>query len=253
MTTVAWILRDQASVSGGDAFRNPLAPPVIGTLAEAAVAPLVTALIGCAAIAVVLTVVRARRSVGIARLQMRWFAVAAAAFVALLVVGMLAEGFGELVGDLVFYSGWVLGLNGIAAAIGVAVLRYRLYEIDWVVSRTVAYAIVTAVLVAVYTAVAVLPSALFASESDLLVAAATLAVAGAFMPLQRRVRARVDRHFNRSGFDAHRLVERFGVRVRDEFDVEDLLADLRGVVAATVEPAHVSLWTGSSDHMGARR
>lgn len=132
----------------------------VGLLAGVAVAPLVTALIGCAAIAVVLTVVRARRSVGIARLQMR---------------------------------------------------------------------------------------------SELLVAAATLAAVGAFMPVRRRVRARVDRHFNRSGFEAHRLVERFAVRVRDEFDVEDLLADPRGVVAATVEPAHVWLWTGSSDHMGARR
>lgn len=247
LCALSWVVRDQASVSGGEPFPNPLAPPVVGTLAEAAVAPLTTALVGCAVLAVVLAVLRYRRSTGIERLQLRWFAFAAIALPVLLVVGTLAETVGETFGDLVFYMGWVLGLNGIAVAIGIAVLRHRLYEIDRVISRTVTYAVVTVALVVVYAAVAVLPSALFALDSDLLVAAATLAAAGAFMPLRRRVQARVDRRFNRSRHDAYRLVDRFGERVRTEFDLEDLAADLRRVVAATVQPAHLSLWTDARD------
>lgn len=247
LCALSWVFRDQASASGHEPFPNPLAPPFIGTVAEAAVAPIVTALVACAVAAAILVVLRFRRAVGIERLQLRWFALAAAALPVLLVVGSLAEIVSEMFGDVADNVAWVVGFNGIAVAIGIAVLRYRLYEIDRVVSRTVTYAVVTALLIAVYAVIAVLPSVVFDLRSDLLVAVATLAAAGVFVPLRRRVQARVDRRFNRSRYDALQLVDGFGVRVRNKFDVADLLADLGGVVAATVQPTHVSLWAGGLD------
>lgn len=257
LCALSWVLRSEAGFAGDEPFPNPLAPPVVGTLAEAAVEPIGTALGACTVIAVILAVLRYRRAVGVRRLQLRWFALAAAALPLLLIAGTFAEIVlvSETLGDLVFNVAWVVGFNGIAVAIGIAVLRYRLYEIDRVVSRTVTYAIVTGVLIVVYAAVAVLPSVVVELRSDLLVAVATLAAAGVFVPLRRRVQARVDRRFNRSRHDALQLAEGFGVRVRNEFDVEDLLTDLGGVVAAGVQPTHVSLWVGgrSSDAPGGQR
>lgn len=248
---LAWLVRADASVSGGAVFPNPLAPPVLGDLADAATGPLGTTLVGCAVGAIGLAVVHYRRSTGVERLQRRWFAVAAVALPALLLLGLLIGEVDERIGDVAFYVGWVLGLNGIAVAIGIAVLRHRLYEIDRVVSRTVTYAVVTAALVAVYATIVVLPSALFALESDLLVAAATLAAAGLFLPLRRRVQALVDRRFNRSHYDASMLVERFGVRVRHELEPDDVTADLRDVVIALAQPAHLSVWVPGGHHVPA--
>lgn len=113
------------------------------------------------------------------------------------------------------------------------------------ISRTVSYPLVSAVLVGVYVIVAIVPSAVFALESDLLVAAATLVAAGAFVPVRRRVQAAVDQRFNRARYDAARVVERFGERLRDDLDLDGLRADLRDVVAVTVQPTHVSLWVPS--------
>jgi hypothetical protein len=129
-----------------------------------------------------------------------------------------------------------------AVVVAVAVLRYRLYEIDQIISRTATYAVVSAVLVTVYAAVAVVPSAVFDLDSDLLVAAATLAAAAVFVPVRRRVQALVDRRFNRARYDAQQVVDRFGSRLRADVDMAHLADDLRRVVGATVQPAHVTLW-----------
>lgn len=133
-------------------------------------------------------------------------------------------------------------LTALPVSVLVAVTRYRLYEIDRLISRTVGYALVSAVLVGVYALIAIVPSALLDVESDLLVAAATLAAAGAFVPARRRIQATVDRHFNRARYDAQRVVDGFGDRLRHDLDLDGLAADVRAVVATTVQPAHVSLW-----------
>jgi hypothetical protein len=130
-----------------------------------------------------------------------------------------------------------------------AILRFRLYEIDRIITRTVTYAVVTAVLALVYISVSIIPATVLdapagatSGGSERFVAAATLTAAGAFVPVRRRVQAVVDRRFNRSRYDAQRVVERFGSRLRRDVDLDSLTGDLRGVVASTVQPAHVSLW-----------
>jgi hypothetical protein len=124
----------------------------------------------------------------------------------------------------------------------VAVLRYRLYELDRVVSRTVTYAAVTGLLVATYAGLVTAVSRLTPSGSSLAVAASTLAVAALFQPVRRRVQAAVDRRFNRTRYDAARTVEQFRLRLRDEVDLDAVRSDLLTVVHRTVQPAGVALW-----------
>jgi len=180
-------------------------------------------------------VVRWRRSRGVERLQVRWLMLAG---VVVAVTSLATFRSFRLWAELLF----LVSLLAVPVAVSVAILRYRLYEIDRIISRTVTYAIVSAMLVAVYAALAVLPAALLTLRSDLLVAAATLATAATAVPLHGRVQAVVDRRFNRSRYDATRLVESFGAQVRHELDVADLLADMRRVIGATVQPAHLSMW-----------
>jgi len=130
----------------------------------------------------------------------------------------------------------------IPAAILVAILRYRLFELDRLMSRTVTYAVVSAVLIAVYSAITVVPSAAFDLQSDLLVAAATLVAAAVFVPVRVRVQAAVDRRFNRARYDAALVVEQFASRLRHDVDLGALVRDLGDTVATTMQPAHVSLW-----------
>ncbi len=144
--------------------------------------------------------------------------------------------------SLVLDVAFIVGFLGVAVSITLAILRYRLYEIDRIISRAATYAVVTAVLVGVYVLVAVLPSAVFDLKSDLLVAAATLAAAALFVPVRRRVQAVVDRRFNRARYDAQRVIERFGSRMRDELVLDGLTRDLHAVVAATVRPSRAWVW-----------
>ncbi len=178
--------------------------------------------------------VRFSRARIVERQQLKWVIVAAALF-------PLALAFEEVAPALtsVLFS---VALIGLPLAIAVAILRYRLYEIDRIISRTVTYGLVTAVLVGVYALVAVVPAALFDLQSDLLVAGATLVAAAAFGPVRRRVQRLVDRRFNRTRYDAAQVADAFAARLRDEVDLTDLTDDLRGVVATTVQPAHLSLW-----------
>jgi hypothetical protein len=199
--------------------------------------------------------VRFRRAGAVVRQQMKWvlFGVAAAIVVHLTVIfgsGLLDLGVTR-VEDYTF--GLVLG--AFPVTIGLAVLRYRLYDIDRIVSRAVAYAGVTLTLVGLYAAGVVGLGALARSvtgdaSNDLVVAASTLAVAAAFGPVRRRVQAVVDRRFNRTRYDAARTVESFGARLREEVDLDLLATDLRGVVVETMRPAHVALWLPAGDHPG---
>jgi hypothetical protein len=143
----------------------------------------------------------------------------------------------------------LLGMLSVPVAIGVAMLRYRLYEVDRVISRTLVYGGLTLILGAAYSVLVVAGQAIFSSfagGSNLAIAASTLVVAALFLPLRVRLQRVVDRRFYRRRYDAQRTLERFGARLREEIDLELLTADLRGVVDETMQPAHVSLWLRSA-------
>ena len=185
---------------------------------------------------------RWRRAGATERAQLRWFLCGAVAVLGLLVLISLPEGTDRGAAAIAARVFVAIGLWGLPAAIVIAITRYRLYEIDRLVSRTVSYAVVIGVLASVYAGGVFLLSSLLPLESDLAVATSTLLVAALFNPLRRRVQQRVDRRFNRPRFDAGREVERFAGRVRTDLDLDDLTADLIGVVARTVQPSTASVW-----------
>ena len=129
----------------------------------------------------------------------------------------------------------------VAVAIGIAVLRYRLYDIDRVISRTVAYAVITGLLAGIYAGLVLLATQVFRVHTPVAVAAATLAAA-LFNPVRRRVQKAVDRRFNRARYDADKTVAPFAAHLKDAVDLDSVRDDLAGVVHQTLEPAHVSVW-----------
>jgi len=124
----------------------------------------------------------------------------------------------------------------------VAILRYRLYDIDRIISRTLAYAIVTALLAAVYAGPVLLSTQVLGLRIPVAVAVATLAAAALFNPLRRRIQRLVDRRFNRARYDAEVTVAAFAARLKDSVDLDAVRDDLAGVVTRALEPAHVSVW-----------
>jgi hypothetical protein len=181
-------------------------------------------------------VLRFRSSRGVERQQLRWVAAGAAAAVAGLLAGAAAPQ-GTLVASVLYASVLCIPL-----AVAVAVLRYRLWDLDHLVSRTVTYAVVTALLVVPYLLIVPAAGRLVAGSGSLAVAAATLAAAALFQPLRRRVQDLVDRRFNRRRYDAARTVEGFAARLRDQVDLDALSAELLAVVDHTMQPAAASLW-----------
>jgi len=136
-----------------------------------------------------------------------------------------------------------VGIGALPVSIGVAILKYRLYDIDRIISRTLAYAIVTGLLVGVYAGLVLLATGVFRFHSTVAVAAATLAAAALFNPLRRRVQRAVDRRFNRARYDADLTVAAFASRLKDAVDLDAVRDDLAGVVQNVLEPVHVSVWT----------
>jgi hypothetical protein len=187
-------------------------------------------------------VARFRRSRGVERQQLKWLAFTGA----LMVVGFsVATTTGSGVVSDVFFVLGIAALVLMPIAVAIAILRYRLYEIDRVISKTLVYAVLTVILGAAYAGLVIGGQALFSSfagGSHLAIAVSTLVVAGLFLPLRSRVQGLVDRRFYRRRYDAQRTLEAFGTRLRDELDLETLAGDLRGVVTETMQPAHATVW-----------
>ena len=194
--------------------------------------------------AAVCVVLRFRASRGVERQQMRWVAAGIAGAVALLLLGVPGglELLPSATANTVLSNLVYPALLCPPVAIGVAVLRYRLWDLDRLVTRTVTYAVVTALLVVPYLLILPATTRLAGEAGSLAVAAATLAAVALFSPLRRRVRETVDRRFNRRRYDAARTVEAFAARLRDQVDLDALEGELLGVVDQTVQPARASLW-----------
>ena len=194
--------------------------------------------------------VRLRRSRGVKRQQVKWFAYAVAV---LATSAILAYVVSELVG--VAWLEWVssmlviVGVVGLPVAVGIAILRYRLYDIDTLLHRTLVYGALTTVLAAVYFGSIVLFQVLFRAftgqESQLAVVGSTLAIAALFTPLRRRIQSFIDRRFYRRKYDARKTLESFSAKLRTETDLDALSGDLIKVIEETMQPARVSLWLKS--------
>jgi hypothetical protein len=184
-------------------------------------------------------VVRFRRARGAERQQLRWVASAAA----LAVVGAVVALGGLAVGATAVVT-WAISLSFavMPLAIGAAILRYRLYDLDHILSRTLAYGLLSVLLGLGYAAVVLGMGRLLPDSSSLAVAAATLVVAAVFQPARRRIQAVVDRRFNRRRHDAAQMIEAFGTRLRDQVDLDTLTGELLAVVDQTMQPTQASLW-----------
>jgi hypothetical protein len=193
-------------------------------------------------------VIRFRAAAGVERQQLRWLT-AALAFV---VVAVLS---GFIVAQLVpataqtglIWLGAIVAFPCVPIAIGIAVLRYRLYEIDRIVSRTISYAVLTALLVGVFAGAILLFQTVLApltGNNTLAVAASTLLVAALFQPVRGRVQRVVDRRFNRARYDAERTVAAFSERLRDEVDLRSLRSEVLDVVDRSLQPSLTGIWLG---------
>lgn len=196
---------------------------------------------------------RFRASSGVERQQLKWFAAVALLAAVALIGGVLASVSSSGWGQLLSGIGWGVAVLsvvvGLPWAVAVAVLRHRLFDIDLVIKRTLVYGSLSLLLVATYLAlvlVARLVVSPLISDSDLAVAASTLAVAALVRPLRARVQGVVDRRFYRSRYDAARTLDAFAGRLREQLDLDALAADLGQVVRQTMQPAHVSLWLRSA-------
>jgi hypothetical protein len=188
-------------------------------------------------------VLRFRRADGPERQQLKWFASAAALFAATTsVYTFFLAGVAEQAGQI----STLLAFASIPVAVGVAILRHRLYDIDVVINRTLVYGSLTVMLVALYFGGIVVLQRVFVlltgRQSTLAVVASTLLIAALFNPLGHRIQAFIDRRFYRRKYDARKTLEEFSSKLREETDLEALRADLVGVVRETMQPAHVSLW-----------
>ena len=193
---------------------------------------------------VIRQVVLYRRSTGDRRQQLKWLlaggSFSVVGFLIAITVGSSSHGVLSAVGKVGF-----LGLIALPISIGIGILRYRLYDIDRLISRTLSYALLTGLLVGVFAGLVLLTTRVLPFSSPVGVAASTLAAAGLFSPLRRRLQRLVDRRFNRARYDAEATVAAFGASLRDAVDVETVLDELAAAAAGSLEPAHVTVWIKS--------
>jgi hypothetical protein len=187
-----------------------------------------------------------RSSSGERRQQLKWLLAGSVITGAGIPLATFLSGLRGLAGVAGAIAG-AAALFGLPVCIGVAVLKYRLYDIDRIISRTLAYAIVSGLLVGVYAGLVLLTTQVFRIHTPVAVAASTLAAAALFNPLRRRVQKAVDRRFNRARYDAGQTVAAFAARLKDAVDLDAVRDDLASVVHQALEPAHVSLWISQRD------
>ncbi len=239
-TALSTILRP-GPLDGIPSIANPTGVPALADATAAVLGALNVALFPAVSVAVTAAVVRYRRGNPVERLQLRWFG-SALGLVAVVIVG--AATLPGALADVSWTLVWVaLGL--IPIAIAFAILRYRLYEIDRIISRGIGWAVVTAVLATLFVvAIAGLQAVLapFTSGSTLAVAASTLMAAALFQPLRQRVQRVVDRRFDRARYDAERTVAAFAERLRNDVDLLSIEDGILGTVHATVRPNRASVW-----------
>jgi hypothetical protein len=229
----------------GDIY-NPLGVEGLPNYGE----PLQTLLFTLMLISAASLLMRLRRAVGVERQQIKWFAYVAA------VAGsgpILSYTISEVTGSV--WLRWageaimIVSLLGIPIAMGIAILRYRLYEIDLIINRTLVYGLLTATLALLYfgsvTALQYLFSLLTGQGDTLAIVASTLVIAALFNPLRRRIQRFIERLFYRRKYDAAKTLEAFGSKLRDETDLEKLCEDMGEVVNETMQPSHISLWLKS--------
>jgi hypothetical protein len=196
--------------------------------------------------AVAAMIMRMDQARGAERQQLKWFVYG----VALLVIGFLAAFLGFGLHSVAWFLG-IAAFNFLPIAAGIAILRYRLYDIDLIINRTLVYGVLTAALALVYFGSIVLFQgllrALTGETSQLAVVASTLAIAALFVPLRRRVQAFIDRRFYRRKYDVAKTLQTFNAKLRDDIDLDSVADDLVEVVKETMQPTHVSLWLRSQE------
>jgi hypothetical protein len=202
-------------------------------------------LLGCVVLATWSLFSRSRRGPSVERLQIKWLAYSGCLVALTLVASTILSTVVSLSAGIaarVAEGALMVAVLSMPVAVAVAVLRYRLYDIDRIISRTLAYAIVTGLLIGVYAGIVLLATQVLQFHSTVAVAAATLGVAALFNPLRRRVQTMVDRRFNRARYDADRIIAGFAARLQDAVDLDAVRADLASSVQQTLEPAHISVW-----------
>jgi hypothetical protein len=240
MTFVGALVRP-GELEGMPGFENPLGMPALGGLPQGMVDLAGIGALACIPAGIVAAILRYRRGTAVERKQLKWFgSVLVFAFSMFFGAATLPQPYGQWA--------WVvasLTIGLIPLAIGIAVLRYRLYAIDRIVSRTLSYALVTGILAAAFLGTNLALQAVVSGAtggSTLTIAASTLVVAALFQPLRRRIQAPIDRRFNRARSDAELVVAAFSARTRDEVDLAQLHDTVVATVREAVHPAGAGLW-----------
>jgi hypothetical protein len=242
-TLVVWLSPVSADTRLQEFVRNPLGLEIaiMNLLVDLLylTIPLLVVVSGTAVIA------RFRRSRGDERQQLKWFAYAVAVMVVVFVIWFSLELAGLVPLSALAFT---VPLLGLPVAVGIAILKYRLYEIDLIINRTLVYGALTTLLAAVYFGGVTATQAIFRSftgqeeQPQLAIVVSTLVIAALFIPLRRRIQSFIDRRFYRKKYDARKTLEAFSAKLRDETDLEALSNELVGVVRETMQPAHVTLW-----------
>jgi hypothetical protein len=188
-----------------------------------------------------------RRASGDRRQQLKWLLAGSASSGICLAISFTLSGASTSAIERAVSVVVTVGLLALPASMGVAILRYRLFDIDRIVSRTLAYALITGLLAGVYAGIVLLVTQVMSITSTVAVAGATLAAAALFNPLRRRVQRIVDRRFNRARYDADRTVAAFAARLKDAVDLDEARAELLTTIDRSLEPAHVSVWIGQGE------
>jgi hypothetical protein len=265
-TVISFAFGD-TSISDDKLIANPVHLAILSRFFKSPAGPILLFIVPTVAMvaSLISPVLRFRRSRGVERQQLKLVTYVITIFVCFMTASAIGAFVGaeELAGDswvanVVWFGALFLAIVGIPASIGVAILRYRLYDIDRIINKTLVYGALTAILVGIDVSLVIGLEHLLepvASGSDLIVAGSTLAVAALVRPLRFRIQRTVDRRFYRHKYDATRTLEAFSSRLRDQTDLSALATELGAVVQETMQPAHVSLWVCgatrvSKSHLG---